>query len=177
MQVSLDACDWAKITSFGSAENYVEFLLNDDIPDDEKYAFQVSIGSSRWCDSFMLYMSAYTVLQHLAEISDPVTADHLRRGIQQLIVESGHPDEFAMAEASDGCYWISISPPAVVEIKAHIDATDFDRCLDLLETNPCMEDGKLLIVPKAQLLESIDQHRQVVDLAVSKGYGLLGHVG
>ncbi len=175
MQVTLDAIDWTKLTSFPSSGDFFEWL--DELEDVDGFA-EISCYDQGWdSDSAIQYFEVAGVLEHLAENCDEGTALHLREGIQKLISEEGHVDEFGVSEESEGLYWISASPEEVKGIKSHIDALDLRACADLLLKNPPPDADDILADLDGMFISYIKQHSRMVDAAVSHGYGLLGHCG
>ena len=172
MQVQLDAVDWCQLTEFSSPEEFLEWLY--EAEDGEEFR-TLSCYDNGWnTDSARFYFDVAGALSHLAEILPPETGAHLREGIMKQITMDGHIDEFSLAEPSEVCYWITASPQSVASIKAHLDAVNFQECATSLVNIPMdsgMPDLGSMFIP------FIDQHRHMVDLAVSNGYGLLGHCG
>ena len=175
MQVSLDAIDWEQLISFPSAAEFLEWYY--DLEDEEKFR-RLSCYDHGWrSDSAIQYFEVAGVLEHLAAISEAETSKHLREGVQRLIAESDQIDEFAMCEPSEGCYWISACPATVVIIKSHLDAIDLNHCVALLSQQPPADAEEIMADLDGMFVSFIKQHSEMVDLAVSKGYGLLGHCG
>lgn len=175
MQVTLDAVDWEQLTSFCTAEKFLEWFQ--ELEDENEFRTISCYGHGWASDSASQYFGVAAALEHLSVISDSDTAVHLREGIQKLIAESSQIDEFGMTQESDGCYWISACPVAVAKIKAHIDAVDFQQCVDLLTTHPPPDEDEIITNPDEMFLSFIEQHSRMVNIAVSNGYGLLGHCG
>lgn len=174
MQVSLDAVDWAKLTSFPSPAEFLEWY--DELEDESEFG-EVSCYDRPWSDSAHQYMAVAEVIDHLISISDPETSGHLRQGIRRLVCESGQVDELGMGAATEGCTWISASPETTATIKGHIDAVDLDHCVALLRGRPAPVADEIMAELDAMFVDFIAQHARMVDTAVSLGYGLLGHCG
>jgi hypothetical protein len=175
MQVSLDAIDWSQLTSFPSPEEFLEWYY--DLEDEEQFR-SLSCYDKGWhSDSVIQYFEVASALKHLAATSLPERATHLREGIMKLIAENGQVDEFSLAEPSEGCYWISASPASVATIKTHLDAVDLQDCAASLRANPPEGADELMSELNDMFISFIEQHRRMIDLAASKGYGLLGHCG
>ena len=174
MQITLDPIDWKRLTSFGSAEAFLEWYF--DI-EDEGELTPVSCYSFEWSDSAILYFQVASALEHLAAGGDEALAEQIRRGIGRLITENGHVDELGMSAASEGHYWISASPETTVELQRHIAALDRARLVALLKEKPAPYTEELMSDLDGLFVPLIEQHAKVVDAAVSGGYGLLGHCG
>jgi hypothetical protein len=175
MQVSLDAIDWIQLTNFSSPDEFLEWYF--DLEDEGEFR-SLSCYDNGWdSDSAMQYFEVASALKHLADTSPPEKATHLREGIMKLIAESGHIDEFLLTEPSEGCYWISASPESVASMKNHLDAVDLQDCAASLRNNPPKDADEIMSDLDEMFISFVEQHRRMVDLAVSKGYGLLGHCG
>ena len=174
MQISLNAIDWTQLTSFSTAEKFLEWY--EDKEEDELRL--ISCYDNGWdSDSAIQYFEVAAVLEHLSSICDSDTTVHLREGIQKLVAETGQIDEFEMMEPSDGLYWISASPTTTALIKAHIDAVDLQQCVELLRSDPPTDADDIMEDLDEMFVSFIKQHSKMVDVAVSTGYGLLGQCG
>ncbi len=175
MQVSLDAINWKLLSKFETPEEFIEYIC--ELDNEEEHRALICSSPEWYSDSATQYFEVASALAYLAEAAEPDTSRHLREGIQRLISEDGHVDEFQLLEPSEGCYWISASPPTVVAIKSHIDALDLDACVSLLREDPARHSADLMADLERGFVSFIRQHVHVVDLAASKGFGLLGHCG
>ena len=175
MQVTLDAIDWNQLLNFSTPGDFIEWLY--EIEDEEDFRSMSCYDNGWISDSVMQYFEVAGALKHLAEIGPSETATHLREGIMKLISENGHIDEFHLADASEGCYWISASPASVVTIKSHLDSVDIQACVTHLRNKPPKEASNIMKDLDNLFVAFINQHRHMIDLAVANGYGLLGHCG
>lgn len=173
MQVTLNAIDWEQLVAHQSAERYFELAMEDEVELDSVSCYE----HMDWGDSAMYYFSLARVLEHLITVADKKTASHLKNGLCKIIAESGHPDEFKMSDASEGCYMLSMSPSTVRKIRGHIDKLDLQHCLELLKENPAPGEDRLMDELDDIFKPLVRQYTAMVYIAASRAYGLMGHCG
>lgn len=172
MQVTMSADDWEQLTAFGSAEEYLAAESEDAEPARGISCFEVV---DDWSDSAIRYLEMAAALIHLADIcEDDEMEEHLDH-ICKIISKDELIDEFGLAEPTEGLVSISASPTTVREIKSHFDALDYERCKALLEEEPPYEADYITQDLDGRFFALLDQYRKMVDVAVSRGYGLLGY--
>lgn len=174
MQVTLNAIDWEQMTSFGSSKNFIDWYIED--PEDGRVRV-LSCQDYNWADSAMLYNEVADVMEHLATICDSNLANSLRGGVMKLIANSPLVDDFHTAEASDGCFWLSASPSSTALIKTEMERLDLDELVRVLKKNPAEGSEEIVEDLDEYFVGYIEMHLEMVNLAVSRGYGLLGHCG
>lgn len=175
MQVTLNAIDWNQLTQFSSAVEFLEWYYA--LEDEAEFRSLCCYDYGWESDSARQYCEVAYLLKHLASNSPVEMAEHLREGVMKLLADDGHIDEFAMLDPSGGCYWISSSPSSVSSIKVHFDATNLRECVATLRENPPADAEETMSDLDGLFVAFIEQHRRMVDLAASRGYGLLGHCG
>ena len=174
MQVSLDTVDWSQLTAFSDATAFLDWYF--DLEDESELGGESCYKNGWESDSAIQYFEVAGMLANLAAIASPPYSEHLTQGLLRLISEAGHVDEFEMSEPSEGCYWISACPATTREIKHHVDAIDIEECFRLLTEHPTA--GVQFGPDQRDMFASVvRQHIKMVDLAVDKDHGLLGHCG
>lgn len=174
MQVTLDPVDWTKLTRFPSAQEYFDWAYESDgdaLP--EGY----DLDDSGWTsDSAMQYFDVAEALEHVQGVVDAPAAENLARGILRVLCVNGHVDDFGTGPATDNHHWISASPETTREIWEHARLTDWREVSDVLRRNP-PKFGDVHNAIDTVFMPVVEQHLRVLELAASRGWGLMGHCG
>jgi hypothetical protein len=125
------------------------------------------------------YYEVADCLAYLLDLVDAAVADQMRAGLVPVISGSSHIDEYGTAGASEGAYCISASVAVTRKIADAISRIDLQALTRILEQSPPKDRDSLSIFVDldSEFLGFIGQVAHVINEAVKRGYGLLGHIG
>lgn len=177
MQVSLDPVEWSKLTRFSSASELFDHLYSDEGAEESLTPEKCSCYDNGWeSDSASQYFEVANALEHAQKFISQTVVTHLTQGIRRVLCENGHVDEFGASIATEGHYWLSASPETTREIWKHAKQTDWDAVIDALRKYP-LSSGNPNNGIESEFMPFIRQRLIILELAASRGYGLLGHIG
>lgn len=180
MQVTLDAVDWKKLTSFKTAEKYFEWydaMEDQDAPTISCYDFDDKNHHPAWNDSHLQYAGVARLLEILLRITPRETQVQLQQGLCRIISNGEKVDEFSTSVASDQWCWISASPTTtrhILEYTKSLDVNLLHQCLVGHSSRIQREDIEFL---NKSFIPIIKQYIFILEMASSNGYGLLGFRG
>lgn len=175
MQVTLDIVDWNELLKFGTPHAFLKYFYEEE--DDPRWI--VSGRRFRWeCDSFLRYGKVAGAVEAVLDRLTPAERQRVEAGFLPIISSQGKQvDEFKMGTASEGCWWISTSPPITHTIHENLSRLDIRRLGRLVQEVRPPDAGDLVDHVDTDFIPFIEQHRRVVAAAVKRGCGLLGHCG
>ena len=175
MEVTLDAIDWSKLTSFEPLSKYFDEYLFEI----EEYPDWILTGPDYgWMsDSYNEYIRTVWILEHLKKYVDSRTLNLIEEGIRPLISENSQLDELGTGSITENCWWISITPDSAKKIYQALKQIDFAYLADTLRKHPPETEEYTMPSVQEDSFNFIKQHLTILGKAVERGYGLLGHVG
>jgi hypothetical protein len=175
MEVTVDAIDWNKLTAFQPLGSY----FDDYLFEVEEYPDWILSGPEHgWkSDSYGEYTRTVEILEHLKKHVDSRTLNLIKDGITPLISENSQLDELGTGPITDNCWWISITPDSTKKIYQALNQIDFAYLADTLRKHPPETEEYRMPSVQEDCFNFIKQHLAIIEKAVERGYGLLGHVG
>jgi len=175
MKVTLDAIDWSKLTAFQPLSTY----FHDYLFEIEEYPEWILTGPDYgWIsDSHNDYIQAVWILEHLKKYVDSRTLSLIEKGITPLISENSQLDELGTGPNTENCWWISITPESTKKIYDAFKQIDFVYLADSLRKNPPENEEYKMPSVQEDFFDYLKQYLAILEKAVERGYGLLGHVG
>ena len=175
MQVTLDPINWNELTKYPSAEDYFEWLY--ELEDEDDYITISCYDHGWYSDSAIQYFKIAEALEYVLQFLAPETKENLQEGLLKLISYEHRVDEFMTDQASDHCYWISASPKTTKVILKNIKNTEFNIIKQALIDSPTPEFDSLLNNFDTSTIPFIKQHIDIMEVAASKNFGIMGHCG
>jgi hypothetical protein len=175
MEVTLDAIDWSKLTAFQPLSKYFDEYLFEI----EEYPEWLLSGPEHgWeSDSANQYFQVARILEQVKQHVDEKTLKLIDEGITPLISENSQLDELGTKPITEDTNWISITPETTKKIYAALKQIDLSYLADTVRKHPTSDSEDIMSSLDEDFIGFIKQHLTMVEKAVERGYGLLGHIG
>lgn len=165
MQVTCFGFNWEEVRKRPDVEAVLEEMIRTD--DIDNYA--TYLPEDIWIgDSAMLHFAVTGALAELLETPERDLFPGVER-VAQLLNGSEFTDELGLSGATEGAYFVSLSPERV---------TDLARVFSKIPTDALAQHcAKAADSPPEDIAPWLNQWRDALNFAESRGLGLIGHCG